>query len=52
MVKMVSKIVQKLKRAKTKVSHREIFEEESVGVEIADVWAGYINSRLNDDDFK
>ena len=46
MVKMVSRIVQKIRRRKIKLIHREVNTEEMVGIEIADLWAGYEHYNL------
>ena len=51
MVKMVSKIVRSFKKKKIKLSHKEVsnIDCEYVGIEIADMWAGYINHKLKID---
>lgn len=46
LIKMFSKVAKELSKRGVKISHREIRSEEVVGIEIADLWAGFIHSEL------
>ena len=46
LIKMFSKVARELSKRGVKISHREIRSEEAAGIEIADLWAGFIHSEL------
>ncbi len=49
MTRMMAEVLHKLKKYKVRASHREIIDQECLGIEIADLWAGYIRQKNESD---